>query len=75
MWIADDWFILMYIRGCKFSIEKTKRKIDLLFTMKTMIPEIFSGWDPMKPSIQNALSYGYVKTLATTVYAIIKNNF
>lgn len=65
MWIADDWFILMYIRGCKFSIEKTKRKIDLLFTMKTLIPEIFSGWDPMKPSIQNALSYGYAKTLAT----------
>ena len=70
--VTDDWFILMYVRGCKYSIEKTKQKIDLLFTMKTLIPEIFSGWDPMKPSIQNALNYGYIHKCIGLMQSVMK---
>ena len=35
-----------------------KRKIDLSLTMKAMMPEIFTGWDPMTPTNQLALGYG-----------------
>jgi len=56
--LTDDRFILIFARGCKYSIEKMKRKIDLSLTMKTMMPEIFAGWDPMTPINQLALGYG-----------------
>lgn len=55
---ADDRFFLMYARGCKYSNEKIKRKIDLCLTMRALLPEIFSGWDATSPVIQNALRYG-----------------
>ena len=50
----------MYARGCKYSLEKIKRKIDLCLTMRALLPDIFSGWDAKSPAIQNALNYGYI---------------
>jgi hypothetical protein len=58
--LLDDRFFLMYARGCKYSIEKIKRKIDLCLTMRALLPEIFSGWDVLNSNIQNALKYGCV---------------
>ncbi|EFX74067.1 hypothetical protein DAPPUDRAFT_307513 [Daphnia pulex] len=59
----DDRFFLMYARGCKYSIEKIKRKIDLCLTMRALLPEIFSGWDVLNSNIQNALKYGIMLPL------------
>lgn len=50
--------LLKYLRGCKYSLEKTKKKIDLMMTLRTALPEFFSGWDPMSPENQAALSLG-----------------
>ncbi|KAI9559302.1 hypothetical protein GHT06_016091 [Daphnia sinensis] len=54
----DDYGIVCFARGCKYSLEKMKNKIDLMFTLRTALPEFFSGWDPMKPEIQAALACG-----------------
>ncbi|KAK4010341.1 hypothetical protein OUZ56_019487 [Daphnia magna] len=54
----DAKFLLRYLRGCKYSMEKTKKKLDLTLTLRTALPEFFSGWDPMSPENQEALSLG-----------------
>lgn len=50
--LSDDGRIMTFLRGCKFSLEKTKRKLDMYFTMRTAVPEFFSDRDPTKPEIQ-----------------------
>lgn len=49
---TDDGRIMTFLRGCKFSLEKTKRKLDMYFTMRTAVPEFFADRDPTKPEIQ-----------------------
>lgn len=36
----DDQFLIAFIRGCKHSLERTKQKIDMFYTLKTHIPEL-----------------------------------
>lgn len=54
----DETFLLGFARGCKYSMEKTKQKIDLFLTMRSALPEFFRGWDPLKPDMQAALACG-----------------
>ena len=55
---TDSQYLLKYLRGCKYSLEKTKYKMDLTLTLRSILPEFFSGWDPLKPEVQKALSCG-----------------
>ena len=41
-------------------MEQIKRKIDMFMSMRAAIPEYFSGWDPYKPEVQEALQLGYI---------------
>eukprot|EP00095_Tigriopus_kingsejongensis_P010031 snap_masked-scaffold231_size243715-processed-gene-1.8 protein:Tk10031 transcript:snap_masked-scaffold231_size243715-processed-gene-1.8-mRNA-1 annotation:"hypothetical protein DAPPUDRAFT_200654" len=43
----DDVLILTYLRGTKFSLQKTKDKLDKLHSVKGLCPEIFDNWDPL----------------------------
>ena len=58
--ISDTISLLSFLRGCKYSLETTKKKIDLLFTVRNFLPEFFDNWDPMADDIQLALQYGSV---------------
>jgi len=55
---TDAKFLLAFLRGCKYSLEKSKKKIDLTMTLRSLLPEFFSGWNPMKADMQKALAYG-----------------
>lgn len=55
---SDDQMILTYLRGCKFSLERTKEKLDMYYTMKTLLPEFYKNRDPLNPEIQEVLSRG-----------------
>jgi len=44
----DDQTLLSFLRICKFSVEKTKEKVDLYYTIKTAIPELFQDRDLRK---------------------------
>ena len=57
--VLDDKFILSYLRGCKFSYEKTKKKIDMWHAMRFHCPEYFGGWDPLEKKNNEILSQGY----------------
>ncbi|XP_075169009.1 alpha-tocopherol transfer protein-like isoform X2 [Haematobia irritans] len=38
---TDDQFLAQFLRGCKYSVEKAKQKIDCFYSLKTKCPEIF----------------------------------
>jgi len=55
---SDDKFILTYLRGCKFSYERTKEKIDTWHSVRTHCPEFFNGWDVERPELMELLDIG-----------------
>lgn len=59
----DDQRIMSFLRGCKFSLEKTKRKLDMYFTMRNAIPEFFSDRDVTKPELREILDLVHIPPL------------
>ncbi|CAH0549250.1 unnamed protein product [Brassicogethes aeneus] len=59
----DDQRIMTFLRGCKFSLEKTKQKLDMYFTMRTACPEFFSNRDIMRPELQALRNLGSLPPL------------
>ncbi|XP_061707086.1 retinol-binding protein pinta-like [Cydia pomonella] len=54
---TDQW-LLAFLRGCKFSLERTKEKLDMYYTLKALVPEFLSNRDPMDSKIQETLKLG-----------------
>ncbi|XP_017488113.1 PREDICTED: alpha-tocopherol transfer protein-like isoform X1 [Rhagoletis zephyria] len=40
---TDDQFLVNFLRGCKYSLEKAKSKIDHFYTIRTMVPHMFAN--------------------------------
>ncbi|KAF5287382.1 hypothetical protein FQA39_LY15920 [Lamprigera yunnana] len=59
----DDDQIVAFLRGCKYSLQKTKRKIDFYFTIRTLVPEIFCDRDPFEEAIQKIINAGCILPL------------
>lgn len=57
MRLAEDQLIMTFLRGCKFSLEKTKRKLDMYFTMRAAVPEFFNDRDVTRPELKEFLDY------------------
>ncbi|XP_025831031.1 alpha-tocopherol transfer protein-like [Agrilus planipennis] len=53
----DEERIMTFLRGCKFSLEKCKRKLDMYFTMRAAVPEIFTNRDVTRPELQEILKF------------------
>ncbi|KAJ2953518.1 hypothetical protein O0L34_g1121 [Tuta absoluta] len=54
---SDQWFVA-FLRGCKFSLERSKEKFDMYYTLRTVVPEFFANRDPMDKNIQDILKLG-----------------
>ncbi|KAL0849063.1 hypothetical protein ABMA28_013425 [Loxostege sticticalis] len=39
---TDDQWLIVFLRGCKYSLERAKEKLDLYYTMRTAVPELFN---------------------------------
>lgn len=39
---TDDQFLIAFLRGSKYSLEKAKQKIDSFYTLKAVIPEVYN---------------------------------
>lgn len=50
--LIDENRLMTFLRGCKFSLEKCKRKLDMYFTMRTACPEFFTNRDITRPELQ-----------------------
>ncbi|CAH4004614.1 unnamed protein product [Pieris brassicae] len=38
---TDDQWLVAFLRGCKYNLDKTKSKIDLYYTLRTTAPEVY----------------------------------
>jgi len=56
--VPDSQFLITFLRGCKFSLERTKAKMDMYYTLRTALPEFYLNRDPMLPEIQAILKAG-----------------
>ena len=54
--ISDTKTLLRYLRGCKFNLDKTKAKLEMYYTCKSALPELFQERDPFNPTIRNILN-------------------
>ncbi|KAK8375019.1 hypothetical protein O3P69_017775 [Scylla paramamosain] len=59
----DDWTILRFLRGCKFSLERTKEKLDMFYTCKTLCPEWYKNRDPQDKKMRAILELGVLLPL------------
>lgn len=61
----DDQFLVTFLRGSKYSLERAKEKIDLHFTVRTLMPELFKNRDPTDPTLLEIIRLGYVYKFIT----------
>jgi len=54
----SDQLIVTFLRGCKYSLERTKEKIDMHYTMKSVVPEFFKNRDFKSPVLREILELG-----------------
>ena len=55
---TDDQFLIAFLRGCKYSLEKTKQKIDMYYTYRTHLTEIVGNRDPLDQKINEVIKLG-----------------
>ncbi|KAL6262976.1 hypothetical protein P5V15_005765 [Pogonomyrmex californicus] len=54
----DDFFILRFLRTCKFNIEKTKMRMQNYYKQRSDLPEWFMNKDPFQSELQELLNLG-----------------
>ncbi|XP_065367084.1 alpha-tocopherol transfer protein-like [Calliphora vicina] len=55
----EEQFLIQYLRGCKYSLERAKAKIDLFFTLKSKFPDLFNVSDVNEAKFRKINSYGF----------------
>ncbi|CAO1434182.1 unnamed protein product [Diamesa hyperborea] len=62
----DDQFLVTFLRGCKYSLERAKQKLDTFYTVRTLIPELIKNRDPMNERLQAMIRLGFGLPLPLT---------
>lgn len=55
---TDDQFLVNFLRGCKYSLERAKEKFDLYHTLKTHLPELTKNRDPLDKNVLDMIRQG-----------------
>jgi hypothetical protein len=55
---SDDQFLVYFLRGCKYSLEKVKEKLDTYYTVRGVIPELTEFRDPKNAKMEELLKLG-----------------
>ncbi|ALC44043.1 CG33514 [Drosophila busckii] len=55
---TDDQFLIAFLRGCKYSLEKAKSKIDTFYMLRTKYPEMFNPTDVDNGKLREILRLG-----------------
>ncbi|XP_053684680.1 alpha-tocopherol transfer protein-like [Sabethes cyaneus] len=64
----SDQILLSFLRGCKFSLEKTKEKLALFFRIRTALPQVVQDRDPIDEHVLKVIRMGVGIPLPETVY-------
>lgn len=62
----DDQFLVLFLRGSKYSLERTKEKFDTYFTARALMTEFFIGRDPNANPIAQIIKLGVQLPLPLT---------
>lgn len=54
----DDQFLVTYLRGCKYDLERTKKKIICNFSAITSMSDLLTDRDPTDPSLLEIIRLG-----------------
>lgn len=60
---TDDQFLVAFLRGCKYSLERAKSKIDKFYTLITKYPDIFTVRGMDDNTIKEYLRLGVIVAL------------
>ncbi|XP_063702308.1 LOW QUALITY PROTEIN: alpha-tocopherol transfer protein-like [Culicoides brevitarsis] len=63
---TDDQFLLAFLRGCKYSLERVKEKLDLFYSIRRAIPEVFAEREPSSARMREIMKLGVVLPLPNT---------
>ncbi|XP_057665017.1 uncharacterized protein LOC130899249 isoform X2 [Diorhabda carinulata] len=61
--MPSDKMIEFFLTNCKFSIEKTKQNIDMYYTIRPLIPEIYQNTNPCLSENQAVFNWSFVLPL------------
>ncbi|XP_053962515.1 alpha-tocopherol transfer protein-like [Anastrepha ludens] len=64
----NDQLLVGFLRGCKFSLEKAKSKLDWFYTLKTKYPDFYTIPDVTDPSVEERLRFGSGSLLPTPLH-------
>jgi hypothetical protein len=55
---TDDQFLVVFLRGCKFSVEKAKEKLEMFYTARAIIPGLVPYADIKDPVMHKLMKAG-----------------
>lgn len=55
---SDSQFLLSFLRGCKFNLEKVKQKLELFYTIRQKSPELMENRDPSNERVAGMIRQG-----------------
>ncbi|XP_059608766.1 retinol-binding protein pinta-like [Phlebotomus argentipes] len=55
---TSDQFLVGFLRGCKWSLERAKEKIEDFYTLRGRIPELMKGRDPLDKRTRKLIRTG-----------------
>ncbi|XP_046386007.1 alpha-tocopherol transfer protein-like [Ischnura elegans] len=55
---TDDQFLIAFLRGCKYSLERTKEKLDYFYTFRSTLGTYFNDRNVFAPIAQKILDLG-----------------
>uniref|UniRef100_A0A1B0CUX6 CRAL-TRIO domain-containing protein n=2 Tax=Lutzomyia longipalpis TaxID=7200 RepID=A0A1B0CUX6_LUTLO len=64
---TDDQFLVAFLRGCKYSLERAKQKIDLFYSVRSNFKDIMSDRDPMSEKNLDIIRLGVGLPLPNTI--------
>ena len=63
---TDDQFLVGFLRACKYSLERAKEKLDMFYTIRTVLPDIIQNRSLSNPKIDAMLKMGATLVLPKT---------
>ncbi|XP_057667924.1 uncharacterized protein LOC130900934 [Diorhabda carinulata] len=58
--IPSDNLIEFFLNNCKFSIEKTKQNLDMYYTLRNLIPDMYQNVNPSTPNLEEVYKKVYM---------------
>uniref|UniRef100_A0A6P7GG22 Uncharacterized protein LOC114342038 isoform X2 n=1 Tax=Diabrotica virgifera virgifera TaxID=50390 RepID=A0A6P7GG22_DIAVI len=71
--VPSNNMIEFFLTNCKFSIEKTKKNLDMYYTIQTLLPELYQNCNPCAPEmdrVHDIVSFLCIPTLTPTLHRL-----